>query len=197
MSREPRHRSAIGWSSSGRSLAVMDADHPTAMTGPCGNPWFPVSYTRRHHAHHWSLLCSPITVRRSGPFVTIAPATIGRQGTYGHDVLGRCHARCRWMVASLAWNHREGDHGHPVNASEPLRPPSDGRGHWAAGIGGEAMPCSCTEHRTDPMPVTSRVASADRMQRHTSVAAHPIEALQEHTPERGRDASAQAPLDGR
>src|SRR4029450_6010744 len=43
-------RPALGWSPSGRSLAVMDADHPTAMTGPCGNPWFPVSYTRRHHS---------------------------------------------------------------------------------------------------------------------------------------------------
>jgi hypothetical protein len=34
MAREPRHRSAIAWSSSGQCLAVMDADHPTAMTGP-------------------------------------------------------------------------------------------------------------------------------------------------------------------
>lgn len=74
MSREPRHRSAIGWSSSGRCLAVIDSDHPTAMTGQCGIPCFPFSYTRSHHALHWYVLCLPIMVRRSGQLVTIAYA---------------------------------------------------------------------------------------------------------------------------
>ena len=53
-----------------------------------------------------------------------------------HDLLGLCHARCTWVMASLAWHHHKGGIGDQVKASRPSRKKTDRVGWCGAGIYG-------------------------------------------------------------